>query len=86
MNAESNGTNPTNAIRLNLSVLHHPAENRRFWPTATTSVREGVHGHLARRKFHMFDISSESHQIFIITGDISPKSRTSGIGPTLICQ
>lgn len=54
MNAESNGTNPTNAIRLNLSVLHHPAENRRFWPTATTSVREGVHGHLAHRKFHMF--------------------------------
>ena len=29
---------------------------------------------------------TESQQIFIISGDISPKSRTSGIGLTLICQ
>ena len=57
-----------------LTVLHHPAENRRFWPTATTSVREGVNGHLARHvKLH---ISAESHQIFIISGDFAPKSRT----------
>ena len=88
MNAESNGTNPTNAIRFWTSqccIIQLKTEG--FWPTATTSVREGVHGHLAHRKFHMFPKKkTESQQIFIISGDISPKSRTSGIGLTLICQ